>query len=300
MNEVTVFCHEMFGEIRVIDSEGDPWFVAKDICDALGLVHVTNALASLDEDELTVAVLQSGGQTREMRLISEPGLYALVLRSRKPEARDFKRWVTHDVLREIRKTGGYRSQPSEKDLMQASTEDLLKVCVARISHQDQVIEEQSAEIVRCNKIIAELRKNSDKQVRCLRAIEEGLLDEIGQPELSKKLNVGKSLFEKGRYIWRRSPVMARAVIEDSEKLSLRTAEQLIREATDEQREIIEKAIVDGDESDVVAAEELMSSILYKAPSKERVIYKGLLATIGETAVEGMYEQFLGNSRTLFE
>ena len=107
-----------------------------------------------------------------MRLISEPGLYALVLRSRKSEAKGVQRWVTHDVLRDP-ENGRIPQSAITKDLMQASTEDLLKVCVARISHQDQVIEQQSAEIVRCNKIIAELRKNSDKQVRCLRAIEEG-------------------------------------------------------------------------------------------------------------------------------
>lgn len=96
-------------QIRVIQDEesGEPLWVAKDICNALGLTHMTNALDKLDVDEkLTVKILQSG-QNRNMMVVNESGLYTLILRSNKPEAKPFKRWVTHEVLPSIRKTGGY-------------------------------------------------------------------------------------------------------------------------------------------------------------------------------------------------
>lgn len=91
------------------DENGEPWFVAKDVCDILELDNITEALRPLDDDEKTnfrnSEVAQNGG--RAPIIISEPGLYKLIMRSRKPEAKEFQRWVTHEVLPQIRKTGGY-------------------------------------------------------------------------------------------------------------------------------------------------------------------------------------------------
>ena len=87
--------------------DGEPWFIAADVCRALDINNVSDAVARLDEDELTLIKTISGVQTREMNAISEAGLYALVLSSRKSEAKKFKRWVTHEVIPTIRKTGGY-------------------------------------------------------------------------------------------------------------------------------------------------------------------------------------------------
>lgn len=93
------------------DKAGDPWFVAKDICDILSLSNATVALQSLDDDELTKFNLD--GQHGEANIISEPGLHRLVMKSRKPEAREFQRWVTHEVLPSIRKHGtGMKQQTS--------------------------------------------------------------------------------------------------------------------------------------------------------------------------------------------
>lgn len=107
MNEIIPFG---YGDslVRVVQTEnGEPMWVAKDVCDILGYTHITNTLSKLDEDEkLTVKILQSG-QDREMSVINESGLYTLILRSNKPEAKPFKKWVTHEVLPSIRKTGGY-------------------------------------------------------------------------------------------------------------------------------------------------------------------------------------------------
>lgn len=90
------------------DEAGDPWFVAKDVCDILGLENSRKATAELDSDEKNTVTISDGipGNPNKT-IISEPGLYKLIMRSRKPEAKKFQRWVTHEVLPTIRKTGGY-------------------------------------------------------------------------------------------------------------------------------------------------------------------------------------------------
>lgn len=94
-------------DIRVIDRDGEPWWIARDVCDVLEIVNITNAVAGLDDDEKTTFRIVKGGP--EQVIISEPGLYALVGRSRKPEARAFDRWVRHEVLPSIRRTGSYQA-----------------------------------------------------------------------------------------------------------------------------------------------------------------------------------------------
>ena len=104
MNELTVFNNEEFGEIRTITIDGEPWFVAADVCRALDLSNPTIATSRLDEDERAKFNL---GRQGDGTIINEAGLYSLVLGSRKPEAKAFKRWITHDIIPTIRKTGGY-------------------------------------------------------------------------------------------------------------------------------------------------------------------------------------------------
>lgn len=107
-NAAQTYEHKQFGKIRVIEKEGNPWFIAKDICAALGLAQVSRAIQKLDEDEVTTSkVIDSLGREQTANAISESGMYSLVLVSRKPEAKEFKRWVTHEILPSIRKHGGY-------------------------------------------------------------------------------------------------------------------------------------------------------------------------------------------------
>ena len=94
-------------QIRTVEEDGEIYFVARDVCDVLGYEHITNTLDKLDEDELTVKNLQSGGQMREMKLVTESGLYTLIVHSNKENAKPFRRWITHEVLPTIRKTGSY-------------------------------------------------------------------------------------------------------------------------------------------------------------------------------------------------
>lgn len=112
---------DQFGSIRVIIRDGDPWFVAKDVCACLSIANSRDAVARLDDDEKDVEKTDTLGGNQEMTIVSEPGLYSLVLRSNKPEAKDFKRWITHDVIPSIRKTGKYSlSLPDFSDPAEAA------------------------------------------------------------------------------------------------------------------------------------------------------------------------------------
>lgn len=109
MNELTVFNNEEFGEIRTMTIEGEPYFVGKDVAEMLGYAKPLNALAThIDEDDsLKQGLIDSMGRMQETILINESGLYSLILSSKLPKAKEFKRWVTAEVLPAIRKTGGY-------------------------------------------------------------------------------------------------------------------------------------------------------------------------------------------------
>lgn len=94
--------------VRVIERDGEPWFVAKDVCDILDLANVGQALSSLDPDERGSITINDGTPGNPAKsVVSEAGLYSLILRSRKPQAAPFRRWVTHEVIPSIRKRGGY-------------------------------------------------------------------------------------------------------------------------------------------------------------------------------------------------
>lgn len=107
-----IFEYEDNDQFRVIDHNGEPWFVLAEVCKKLGIVNTGDAASSLDEDErMTIGITDSQkgtrGGARQMTIINESGLYSLVLRSRKPEAKRFKKWITSEVLPSIRKTGSY-------------------------------------------------------------------------------------------------------------------------------------------------------------------------------------------------
>lgn len=94
-------------QIRVVMQNGNPWWVATDVCTILDHSNVSQAVSRLDDDEKLVSSLVISGQNRNVICINEPGLYSLILTSRKQEAKAFKRWITHEVLPTIRKTGSY-------------------------------------------------------------------------------------------------------------------------------------------------------------------------------------------------
>lgn len=112
MNNLEIFQTPEFGTVRTVIREDAPWFVAADVCRMLGLDQVSRAMDRLDDDEkgsVKVPHPQSPDKTLEMNGVNEPGLYHLVLCSNKPEAKAFKRWITHEVIPDIRRNGGYIS-----------------------------------------------------------------------------------------------------------------------------------------------------------------------------------------------
>ena len=123
MNDIKIFKNPQFGEIRTMTQDGEPWFVGKDVAELLGYVKPQNAIAAhVDDEDKTLAPIQGGCSTGTQNtiIINESGLYSLILSSKLPTAREFKRWVTSEVLPSIRKTGGYitgQDELSDADLM---------------------------------------------------------------------------------------------------------------------------------------------------------------------------------------
>lgn len=118
-------------QVRTTSQGGEPWFVLKDVCEALGIVNVPNVAARLDPDEKnTIRLMDStSGGNPNVTIISEPGLYSVIFRSDKPEAQEFKRWIRHEVLPTIRKTGSYSTPKADVHMMKLAnqTEGLIKL-----------------------------------------------------------------------------------------------------------------------------------------------------------------------------
>ena len=132
-NQLEVFNYQS-KQVRTVIKDGEPWFIAKDVCDVLELGNSRMALERLDVDEKGVSLIDTPGGTQQMHVVNEPGLYSLILGSRKPEAKAFKRWITHEVLPSIHKTGSYSSKP------QTQLEALQQAVAAMVEHERQLSE----------------------------------------------------------------------------------------------------------------------------------------------------------------
>lgn len=120
MNDLERFEFPATGQaVRTIEVDGTPWFIAADVCAALGIANHRDALARLDADEKGVGTTDTLGGPQAVAIVSEPGLYGLTWTSRKPEAGAFRRWIKHDVLPAVRRTGSYSVAPRVPDLTTA-------------------------------------------------------------------------------------------------------------------------------------------------------------------------------------
>ena len=119
-NQMTIFNNAEFGEIRTVEINNEPWFVGKDVASALGYADTGQAIRkNVDEEDRLMRPLDTSGQNREMTIINESGLYSLIMSSKLEKAKQFKRWITSEVLPSIRKTGSYtvpQTQPNNMDL----------------------------------------------------------------------------------------------------------------------------------------------------------------------------------------
>lgn len=150
-NAIEVFNNEEFGSIRTTMINGEPWFVAADVCKALEIKNSRDAMTRLDDDEKDVALTDTLGGAQTSTVVNESGLYALVLGSRKPEAKAFKRWITHDVIPSIRNHGAYITPQKLYECLQ-DPRAMANILTALADEQDKnrkltaIIEDQKSKV----------------------------------------------------------------------------------------------------------------------------------------------------------
>lgn len=179
MSDIQVFQNDQFGLVRTVNRNGEPWFIATDICVAIGLHNTTEALRALDPDERSIEKMKAGTRMQDINIVSESGMYALIMRSNKPEARAFRKWVTSIVLPQIRKTGkfgdmstdalvertvnnpdwvikilnAYKEEKSKRQLAEEQRDDAIKKRHAISEKREAVcIGKLSAKTKECNKL----------------------------------------------------------------------------------------------------------------------------------------------------
>lgn len=161
MTDIQIFRNEQFGEVRTIEKNGEPWFVAADVCKVLDLSNPTIAASRLDEDERAKFNLGRQGETT---IVSEAGLYTLVLGSRKPEAKAFKRWITHEVIPTIRRHGAYATETTIESII-ADPESGIKLLQALKAEQERRKEAEAiAEAQRPKALFADAVAASDNSI----------------------------------------------------------------------------------------------------------------------------------------
>lgn len=201
MNDVTIFRKDEFGAVRAVMLEGEPWFVAADVCRALGLGNSSDVIKRLDEDERTLVSIEGASNGLPVNAINEPGLYALILGSRKPEAKAFKRWITHEVIPEIRKTGGYIAGQEMMDDDQLLANALM-VAQRKIAERNKQLEAANEKIkADAPKVL--FAETVEKAETCIsigtlaKILNQAGLD-IGERRLFERLRNDKWLNSKGR------------------------------------------------------------------------------------------------------
>lgn len=165
MNELQKVFNYQDQQVRTVVKDGQPWFVAKDVCNVLNHSNHKVAASRLDEDEVSkVYLTDSLGRYQKTTVVNEAGLYSLILTSNKPEAKQFKRWITHEVIPTIRKTGGYVANDElfiQIYLPQAdeNTKLLFKTTLHTMKEQSKQIETMKPKV-----IFAEAVESSESSV----------------------------------------------------------------------------------------------------------------------------------------
>ena len=176
MNELQIFNNEEFGEIRIVTIDNEPWFVAKDVCEALKHTNPTMAMQMLEEDERTKLSLGRAGETN---VINESGLYTLIIKSNLPNAKKFRKWVTSEVLPSIRKNGGYIANQEQMTPEQIVANALI-VAQNIISQKDMQIEELETSVQQMDSIISEMTPKVDYADRILSSTDCMTVSQIAQ------------------------------------------------------------------------------------------------------------------------
>lgn len=189
-SELQLFQKEEFGTIRTVIINGEPWFVAKDVCDILEIKNPTDALnKGLEDFERARFNL---GRQGEANIISESGFYTLVLRSRKSIAKPFRIWVTSEVLSSIRKTGKYVAQSENK--VETMLEDMgcnMKIVYAQINNMEEMLGEQNEMLTR---VVDNMTLTTRQQQRVYKAAKDRINHLLGGAHSKEYKNNSKSYF----------------------------------------------------------------------------------------------------------
>lgn len=188
-SELQLFQKEEFGTIRTVIINGEPWFVAKDVCDILGTTNPTMAMEGLEDFERAKFNL---GRQGEANIISESGFYTLVLRSRKPIAKPFRIWVTSEVLPSIRKTGKYTAISNSK--VESMLEDMgcnMKIVYAQINNMEEMLGEQNEMLTR---VVDNMTLTTRQQQRIYKAAKDRINHLLGGAHSREYKDNSKSYF----------------------------------------------------------------------------------------------------------
>ncbi|MBO0561558.1 phage antirepressor Ant [Clostridium botulinum] len=195
MNTLQIFKNNEFGSIRTLQNEKGNWLVGKDIAESLGYKNTRDALNKhVDEEDKADVAIHDGSQNRNMVLINESGLYSLVLSSKLPTAKKFKRWVTSEVLPQIRQTGGYipiNKGETEEDILAKA----ILIAQKTIENKNKIIEQQKPLVSFANKVATSQNSLLVREVAKL-ASKQGL--NIGEKRLWNKLREWGLIFKNSR------------------------------------------------------------------------------------------------------
>lgn len=147
MSNIQIFNYQN-NEVRTVELNGEPWFVLKDVCAVLGISHITDTAKRMDEDEVgQTEVIDSIGRSQSTYVINESGLYNVILRSDKPEAKPFRKWVTSEVLPSIRKNGAYMT-PETLQAAILNPDTMIQLCQQLKTEQDKnkALSEENAKL----------------------------------------------------------------------------------------------------------------------------------------------------------
>lgn len=187
--DIQLFRKEEFGTIRTVILNGEPWFVAKDVCDILGTTNPTMAMEGLEDFERAKFNL---GRQGEANIISESGFYTLVLRSRKPIAKPFRIWVTSEVLPSIRKTGKYTTTSNGK--VESMLEDMgcnMKIVYAQINNMEEMLGEQNEMLTR---VVDNMTLTTRQQQKIYKAAKDRINHLLGGAHSREYKDNSKSYF----------------------------------------------------------------------------------------------------------
>ena len=168
MNELQIFKSPEFGQVRTITLDGEPWFVGKDVADALGYSNSRDALARHvdDEDKTSVVIPDTGSNYKsKATLINESGLYSLVLSSKLPTAKQFKHWITGEVIPSIRKYGAYLT-PEKVEEVLLNPDTLIKLAT-ELKAEREARKNAELEAASAKQVIGELKPKADYTDRIL-------------------------------------------------------------------------------------------------------------------------------------